>query len=98
MLAADAGDANALNNLAVLCYAGIANPGEYEESSVLKLLKRAALKGSATAMYNVGVLFENRGEMQKAKIAYDTARAQKKESAEEKGVEEDRGKMGAGRE
>ena len=98
VLSADVDDAEAINNFAVLFYAGIANPGKYEESSVLKLLKRAALKGSATAMYNVGVLFENRGEMQKAKIAYDTARAQEKESAEEKGGEEDRGKMGAGRE
>ena len=74
VLAAEAGDANALNNLAVLCYAGIANSGRYEESAVLKLLKASALKGNATAMYNVGVLFENRGEMKKAKIAYDSAR------------------------
>ena len=49
-------------------------------------------------MYNVGVLFENRGEMEKAKIAYDTARAQEKESAGEKRGEEERGKMGTGTE
>ena len=34
----------------------------------------AARKGNATAIYNVGVLFENRGEMDKARIAYETAR------------------------
>jgi Flp pilus assembly protein TadD len=38
------------------------------------LLKMAARKGNATAIYNVGVLFENRGEMDKANIAYETAR------------------------
>ena len=34
----------------------------------------AARKENATAIYNVGVLFENRGEMDKAKIAYETAK------------------------
>ena len=41
VLGADADDADAINNFAVLFYAGIANPGKYEESSVLRLLKRA---------------------------------------------------------
>ena len=66
--------ADALNNVAVLYYGGVLNPCQYDESSVLTLLKMAARKGNATAIYNVGVLFENRGEMDKAKIAYETAR------------------------
>ena len=74
IMGADAGDADALNNVAVLYYGGVLNPCQYDESSVLTLLKMAARKGNATAIYNVGVLFENRGEMDKAKIAYETAK------------------------
>ena len=62
MLAADAGDANALNNLAVLCYAGIANPDQYDESAVIKLLRRAAKLGCLVADGNLRVLHYNRGE------------------------------------
>ena len=74
IMGADAGDADALNNVAVLYYGGVLNSWQYDESSVLALLKMAAKKGNATAIYNVGVLFENRGEMDKAKIAYETAK------------------------
>ena len=62
VLAAEAGDANALNNLAVLCYAGIANPDQYDESAVIKLLHRAAKLGCLVADGNLRVLHYNRGE------------------------------------
>ena len=74
MLGADTGNAEAINNFAVLFYSGIANPGHYEQSAVIKLLKKAGMRGCMTALYNLGVLFENRGEKDKSKIFYDAAR------------------------
>lgn len=62
VLGADAGDAEALNNLAVLLYAGVANPDEYCEAAVARLLRRAYALGCAQAGRNLGVLRYNRGE------------------------------------
>ncbi len=73
VLGADAGNADALNNFAVLFYAGVANRGSYEEEAVVKLLLRSAKAGNATAMRNIGVLYENRGERDKAADCYKAA-------------------------
>ena len=62
VIGADAGDAAAMNNLAVLLYAGIADYERYDESAVIKLLKRSAQLGNETAKRNLAILFENRGE------------------------------------
>ena len=62
VLRAFADDAEALNNLAVLLYAEVANYAEYKESVVVDLLKRSAEKGCATALRNLEVLRYNRGE------------------------------------
>ena len=67
VLAANAGDANALNNLAVLLYAGIANPNQYDESAVIKLLHRAAKLGCLLADSNLKVLHYNHGEAETVK-------------------------------
>ena len=67
----------------VLFYSGIANPGHYDQSAVIKLLKKAALRGCSTALYNLGVLFENRGEKDKSKIFYDAARDGEKQTKQE---------------
>ena len=56
-----AGESDALNNLAVLLYAEVANPGNYDESLVVGLLERAAKKGNAAAKRNLEVLNWNRG-------------------------------------
>ena len=62
VLAAFSGDAEAMNNLAVLLYAGVANPGQYKDAPVVDLLQRSAAKGCETARYNLQVFYENRGE------------------------------------
>ena len=62
VLAAFADEAEAMNNLAVLLYAEVANAHAYRESVVIDLLKRAAAKGCATATRNLEVLRHNRGE------------------------------------
>ena len=66
ILAARHGDTQALNNLAVLFYAEIVNAQEYDEDAVVRLLRRAMQQGNATAAYNLGVLYENRGEKGRA--------------------------------
>ena len=63
VLGADAGEADALNNLAVLLYAGIANPDHYDESAVVNLLRRAEKLGCSSARSNLEVLRYNRGEV-----------------------------------
>lgn len=62
VLRAYEGDAEAMNNLAVLLYAEVANRGSYSEATVADILKRAAEKGCATARRNLEVLRYNRGE------------------------------------
>ncbi|MBR4615950.1 MAG: hypothetical protein IKO55_10120, partial [Kiritimatiellae bacterium] len=62
VLAAFSGDAEAMNNLAVLLYAEVANSGRYKEAPVLDLLERSAAKGCKAARRNLGVFHENRGE------------------------------------
>lgn len=62
VIAAYAGEADAMNNLAVLRYCEIANPMEYDEKSVIDLLRRAERLGCKVADANLGVLHENRGE------------------------------------
>ena len=62
VLAAFAGEADAMNNLAVLLYAEVANARAYKEATVIDLLKRAAAKGCAAAGRNLEVLRHNRGE------------------------------------
>ncbi len=62
VLAAFADEAEAMNNLAVLLYAEVANAHAYKEAVVIDLLKRAAAKGCATARRNLEVLRHNRGE------------------------------------
>ena len=65
------GDPKALNNLAVLLYAEIVNPQDYDEGAVVQILRLAALQGGEpTAAYNLGVLYENRGEKGKAMEFY----------------------------
>lgn len=55
------GEPDALNNLAVLLYAGVANPDVYDEKAVVDLLQRAAQKGNAMASFNLDVLYANNG-------------------------------------
>ena len=62
VLAAFSGDAEAMNNLAVLLYAEVANPGQYKDAPVVDLLQRSAAKGCETARYNLQVFYENRGD------------------------------------
>ena len=62
VMSAFVGEADAMNNLAVLLYAEVANSGEYKEARVIDLLKRAAEKGCETANRNLDVLRYNRGE------------------------------------
>jgi hypothetical protein len=85
VLGAHAGDPAALNNMAALSYAEIANPLVYSEKAVAQRLERAMKLGCATAAYNLGVLHENRGEAAKAKEHYAIA-----ESMERKGKENER--------
>lgn len=88
MLGADTGDADAINNYAVLFYAGVANGGCYEEDAVVKLLFIAAKKGCVTAMYNLGVLYENRGEESKAKECYKAAECYAADSQKQSAMKE----------
>ena len=80
VLAAERGDPVALNNLAVLMYAEIVNPGEYSEEAVTVLLEALARAGNATATYNLGVMAENRGEKNLAARRYAEARALEKDA------------------
>ena len=66
VLDAYAGNAQALNNLAVLWYCGIANPKDYDEKAVIDMLERSSQLGCAAAVYNLGILYYNRGEKDKA--------------------------------
>ncbi len=72
-----AGNPAALNNMAALSYAEIANPMEYSEKGVVQRLERAMKLGCAMAAYNLGVLYENRGEAAKAKEHYAIAESMK---------------------
>ena len=47
---------------------------------MIKLLKKSAMRGCTTALYNLGVLFENRGEKDKSKIFYDAAQDGEKQT------------------
>ena len=62
VLRAFAGDAEAMNNLAVLLYAEVANPFAYKEAPVIDLLKHAVEKGCTTAKQNLEILQYNRGQ------------------------------------
>ena len=62
VLGAYAGEAEAMNNFAVLLYCEIANPKAYDEERVKDLLRRAAAKGCKTAADNLSALRYNRGE------------------------------------
>ena len=73
VLGAHAGDAESLNNFAVLFYSGIANPKDYDEDAVITLLRRAARLGCSAATYNLGVLYYNRGEKDKADKLFQRA-------------------------
>ena len=73
-LDAYAGNAQALNNLAVLRYCGIANPKDYDEKAVIDMLKRSSQLGCAAAVYNLGVLYYNRGERDKSEKFFSEAK------------------------
>lgn len=74
VLDAYAGNAQALNNLAVLWYCGIANPKDYDEKAVIDMLNRSSQLGCAAAVYNLGVLYYNRGEKDKAEKFFSEAK------------------------
>ena len=74
VLDAYAGNAQALNNFAVLWYCGIANPKDYDEKAVVDLLSRSSRLGCAAAAYNLGVLYYNRGEKGKAEKFFSEAK------------------------
>lgn len=74
LLGAHADNAEALNNFAVLFYCGIANPKSYEEESVVTLLRQAERRGCPTAIYNLGVLYFNRGENELAETYFQRAK------------------------
>ncbi|MCQ2395166.1 MAG: hypothetical protein MJ249_12860 [Kiritimatiellae bacterium] len=78
VLAAERGDPTALNNLAVLMYAEIVNPGEYSEDAVAVLLEGLAKRDHAMATYNLGVMAENRGEKNLAARRYAEAKVLEK--------------------
>ena len=73
VLGAHQGNAEALNNFAVLFYCGIANPSDYDENAVITLLRRSARLGCSAAIYNLGVLYYNRGEKDKADKLFQRA-------------------------
>lgn len=68
------GDPVACNNIAVLLYAGILNPCQYDEDAVTEFLEHAAKSDNATAVYNLGVMAENRGEKSDAARRYAEAK------------------------
>jgi tetratricopeptide (TPR) repeat protein len=74
VLDAYAGNVEALNNLAVLWYCGIANPKDYDEKAVIDMLKRSSQLGCAAAVYNLGILYYNRGEKDKAEKFFSEAK------------------------
>lgn len=74
VLGAYAGNVEALNNFAVLWYCGIANPKDYDEKAVIDMLKRSSQLGCAAAVYNLGVLYYNRGEKDKAEKFFSEAK------------------------
>ena len=78
-LGADQGDMAALNNLAVLNYAGIVNRNAYDEAKVKELLERSAMQGNVTAMRNLAILYENRGEQGKGKRYREAAKLREKD-------------------
>ena len=73
VLGAHAGNAESLNNFAVLFYCGIANPKDYDEKAVITLLSRSSRLGCPVATYNLGVLYYNRGEKDKAEKFFSHA-------------------------
>lgn len=73
LISAYAAEPDAVNNFAVLLYCGIDNPLHYDERKVIDFLTYAARKGNVTAKYNLGVLYENRGEKEKAEKWYKEA-------------------------
>ena len=74
VVAAERGDPTAIGNLAVLMYAEIVNSGKYSEEAVTVLLEALANRGNATAVYNLGVMAENRGEKNLAARRYAEAK------------------------
>jgi hypothetical protein len=74
VLDAYAGNVEALNNLAVLWYCGIANPKDYDEKAVIDMLERSSQLGCAAAVYNLGILYYNRGEKDKAEKFFSEAK------------------------
>lgn len=78
VIAAERGDPVAIHNLAVLMYAEIVNPGVYNEEWPTVLLESLAKAGNATAVYNLGVMAENRGEKNLAARRYDEAKVLEK--------------------
>ena len=74
VLGAHVGNAEALNNFAVLFYCGVANPREYDEIAVITLLRRSSSLGCSAATYNLGVLYHNRGEREKSDYWFSRAR------------------------
>ena len=69
----------ALNNLAVLNYAGIVNRSAYDEAKVKDLLERSAMQGNVTAIRNLAILYENRGELEKGKRYREAAKLREKD-------------------
>ena len=74
VLDAYAGNVEALNNFAVLWYCGIASPKDYDEKAVIDMLSRSSRLGCAAAVYNLGVLYYNRGEKDKAEEFFSEAK------------------------
>lgn len=74
VLGAGEGNAEAINNFAVLLYAGAANPHRYAERTVVRLLTRSADLGCPVAAFNLGVLHFNRGETEKANVCFEQAK------------------------
>lgn len=74
-------DPAGLNNFAVLLYAEIANSSYYDEDLVTETLETAAKLGNATAVYNLGVMAENRGEKNLAARRYAEAKVMEKNAS-----------------
>ncbi len=63
-------DSAAANNLAALIYARDANRRIYMPEYVEHLLHRAASAGCETAFYNLGILMEEQGNIEQAKVFF----------------------------
>ena len=74
VIGTDDRDPEAMNNMAVLLYEGIANHHHYDDETVLMLLEQAAKLGNAAAIYNLGVFEENHGNKTEALKRYDEYR------------------------